>query len=360
MRQLFRIAGLLCLLLGFSIPFIHAQEAISSDQIVFAAMCETSETRLFVIDPDGQNLRQIGNADVLQPAWLRQGTAIGYLGFNGEFWNPQIYALATGENQYFGELLGFDALESGYKWSVAGSFIAYLTPDTANEDDGRAFLHVADSDGITVKSPTPALPGGFSWSPDGARIAYVGFDGQLHIFSVADEQDEVVSQETDFIDTPTWSSDGSQIAYFVSDLSSHSEIHILTLEDGTFTTLDLPTPEAGELTWSPDGTQFALVGYGDSPDVFTRALDGEAWLQLTDTFDLEASLSWSPDSTRVVFSTLGEVSTLVVAQADGSEMARLAESLYVDTPQWSPLPPDAEVSDPAAALPAEPIQLTCE
>jgi dipeptidyl aminopeptidase/acylaminoacyl peptidase len=93
----------------------------------------------------------------------------------------------------------------------------------------------------------------------------------------------------------------------------------------------------GQPTWSPDGSRIAFVGgpRRGGGDVFVVDADGSNVLRLTETMQEEGSPAWSPDGKRIVFVRDADV---WVMNADGTDPIRLVESGegYARWPAWSP------------------------
>ena len=115
-----------------------------------------------------------------------------------------------------------------------------------------------------------------SWSPDGTRIAFVAVAPGGHVQRL--EVVDVVggglrtldtSPKRAFIFSPTWSPDGSSVAYVrTTPYSNDSEMRLTVAVVPSAGGLPKNIAPAGHcfclgltpgLSWSPDGTQFAIV-----------------------------------------------------------------------------------------------------
>ncbi len=138
---------------------------------------------------------------------------------------------------------------------------------------------------------------------------------------------------------PTWSSDGSQIAY-VCD----ADICVMD-EDGTDVRRLMTTPGINEHqpTWSPDGDHILFSrrdlprGFGTESKIFRINVDGSEEEQLTDFSASDPQ--WAPDGNRIVF-TRGRSGTGGVwsMRPDGSRVRKVFSRRYnyFDSPTWSP------------------------
>lgn len=132
---------------------------------------------------------------------------------------------------------------------------------------------------------------------------------------------------------PTWSPDGSRVAFVRYD-QGHTNIFILSA-DGRLTqrTTD---GGYGSPAWSPDGRKLAVTRWGSPPDpgiyVMSAEADGKPALRLTTGW----APTWSPDGSRLVFTddwSIGRVN------ADGTGLTQLLKRTgygTLDDAAWSP------------------------
>jgi Tol biopolymer transport system component len=139
---------------------------------------------------------------------------------------------------------------------------------------------------------------------------------------------------------PTWSPDGSMIAFDVQSVGGDMEIAVMNA-DGSGVTSLTEGPGSDYLpSWSPDGSRIAFVSGRDGNDeIYVMNADGTDPVRLTRDLDEDLSPAWSPDGSRIVFqSNRATNNDIYVMHADGSSVTNLTNT--PDTgefdPEWSP------------------------
>ena len=259
-------------------------------------------------------------------------------------------------------------------WSPDGRRIAYLRADRR----GAVAIGVVNADGTGSHDVASLATGDRSggepaWSPDGRHIAFERSEGGRHIFivdldgggirrltpSLKAEQHDDSGRAQGWWHSPTWSPDGSKIAF-------HGNYYYMpglwTINpDGSGLTRIAHGP-ASDPDWSPDGRKLAFARFraggedGDEftdPDLFTINRDGSGEARLTGPANdvLERSPAWSPDGSRIVFTRLAasaSASDIYVMDADGTRSGCIpgTSSILSQSPSWRP----ARVAATAARL----------
>ena len=238
-----------------------------------------------------------------------------------------------------------------------------------------AQIYVVHPDGTDVRQITHGLHigGGLAWSPEGRQIAFVQTGGEFgpsNIY-VIDSDGSGLRQLTqgsrhDQSDAPSWSPDGSRIAFsasrFVGNSTQPSAIYLMDPSGGHLTRVaECSQPrcsnDGGYLdpAWSPDGSRIVFTESGDLlvVDLRTGRIN-----TIVDCPDHEPGLclayqpSWSPDGHRILFalnepfgskqnpSNAGSTVSVAVVDADGRGMRSLfttrSAGANILEPGWSP------------------------
>jgi TolB protein len=145
---------------------------------------------------------------------------------------------------------------------------------------------------------------------------------------------------------PTWSPDGSQIA-LVSNHSGNPDICAINAHGSNVRPLtDHPANDIWP-EWSPNGKRIAFPSRRDgSFEIYVISADGTSLQRLTETAGHEVLPTWSPDGKQFVFSrTEGNDGTYVMSvpkgtDADGAEPGSGSErrllGFKIFEPAWSP------------------------
>ena len=204
--------------------------------------------------------------------------------------------------------------------------------------DDLAGVFTVGADGRGLKAV--ALPDGFrraaypAWSPDGRWIAFTAYDATGRdplIRVVAAGGGPTVALAAGI--APTWSSDGTRLAYIASGKSvDGTDWNAPGRNDERIESVRLTGPDAGEVTvlarglwprWSPTDDRLAYIARREANwDIYLRSADGMGLTRLTDNPSLDTRPVWTSDGRALVFlSDRGNRWDLYRVDASGREPA---------------------------------------
>ncbi|WP_293267865.1 Tol-Pal system beta propeller repeat protein TolB [Neptunomonas sp.] len=172
---------------------------------------------------------------------------------------------------------------------IRGAFstrVVYVTAEMLGENKYRYRLQMADSDGARprtiLESKEPILSP--TWSKDGSKLAYVSFEStrpSIYVQHLATGQRQRIQSFKGLNGAPAWSPQGDRLALVLSK-DGNPEIYVLTLATGQ---LDRVTRHYGidtEPTWAPDGESLLFTSdRGGMPQIYSLHLPTRDLKRLT-------------------------------------------------------------------------------
>jgi Tol biopolymer transport system component len=276
-------------------------------------------------------------------------------------------------------------------WNPDRSQIAFLAPDPEDPMGNVSLYRIAVDgttperlvDGVSAHAPP-------SWSPDGTRIAYTSFAGYDPIYESGAisvrmldvetrEETDLTGSEYPLAFNPTWSPDGTEIAFIVKhqglgERPQHAPGDVMIADLGQIGGDEFENVTNGavrdvwSVTWSPRGDElllYSLFGqtWYEPPSTSIRVLN-----RVTGQIDQLAGIDerptmpvWSPDGTRFAFTS--KETSIIVADSSGPQHQLEADAALSGEITWSPdgqalllAPWDADTSSTVVDLTAaEPV-----
>jgi TolB protein len=206
------------------------------------------------------------------------------------------------------------------------------------------FVMSLDNGRIRQLTDSPGYDREPTWSPDGTQIAFSTsrhgvYNFQLYVVN-ADETGLRRLTTNNFNDSdPKWSPDGRRLAFHrMSTPAGEDGIYLLDMETGVETLL---VANASDQAWAPDGSMLAFVTTRDgNPEIYTVGSDGSGLTRITSNAFFDWEPSWSPDGLRIVFTSARTGNPdIYMMNADGSSQVNLTNEpdLSHYSPHWSPV-----------------------
>jgi Tol biopolymer transport system component len=203
---------------------------------------------------------------------------------------------------------------------VSGPLIAYAGRSATSSSD---ILVVPAAGGmarnLTRHPARDTLP---TWSPDGSQIAFIRYDDHHHYVCVAGVQGgprpRALSGPLKGACELAWHPSGRRLAYRGTDPGGASAIRLVAL-DGVTTTIGDGAFRDREPQWSPSGDALAFVRFdGSRSEIMLSGPSGEEPKPLLSDPGHYQGLAWSPDgrSLAAVHVVQGQPHRIVVLRPD--------------------------------------------
>jgi TolB protein len=343
---------LLSILIGCAVLILVAahigQMIVMGAVIVFDAALPGSEVDyIYILDVERglpANLTHGQRGSNCCPVWSPDGKYIAFI--SGQNTNREIYRMdANGKNRR--RLTASEKLNSSPVWSPDGTQIAFVSVLAAG---GNFEIDRMNADGSSLRLLTPLSSGNSSpvWSPDGRKLAFISQrEGNSDIYLMNADGTQIRQMTRNRTDDwqPVWSPNGQQIA-FLSEYEGPPKIYVMDVADITLRSRALGHARplvTGQMdmnsgpSWSPDGSQLAFFGWHSG--LWEMAvLDRGKLRWLEQRTQVVTAPAWSPDGQRLAFVTrIDQNSDIYIMNADGTNLRRLTSGRASNNhPTWKP------------------------
>ncbi len=276
----------------------------------------------WIVDVETGAKRQLGDLDVLQPAWSPHNYRIAY-------WSLERNGLRNGQRDIWTvrpdgsdptSVTNDADLDWNPVWSPDGKYLYFSSDRSGSLNFWR--IPIDEKSGRALGKPEPITMGGsaarehLTISRDGSRMVYVEQISASNIYKIGFDPKAIKivgplvpitagSLSFGNFGAPMPSPDGQLIAF--TGGVKREDIYVVRT-DGTGLR-QLTDDEARDRApqWSPDSSQIAFYSNrGGTYQIFTIKPDGSGLRAITDTSILSAYPLWSPDGTRIVFEATGQ------------------------------------------------------
>jgi TolB protein len=171
-------------------------------------------------------------------------------------------------------------------------------------------LIVADADGenprVVMQSREPLMSP--SWSPDGSSLAYVSFEQRLptvYVQTLKTGDRHVVSSHAGVNQAPAWSPDGRKLALVLSTRDGNLDVYVLDLSSQQLTRITDDPGIDTEPQWSKDGQSIYFTSdRAGGPQIYKVGIKpGDKPRRLTFQGSYNARPRISPDESQLAFVT---------------------------------------------------------
>ena len=219
--------------------------------------------------------------------------------------------------------------------------IAYVT--ASGFGPGRRFeLIVADADGFNPRTIATSREPLMSpaWSPDGKKLAYVGYEkgrSSIYVHTLASGDLKQLVSEKGINGAPAWSPDGTKMLVTLS-FEVNPDIYLVDLASGNRTRLTDHYGIDTESSFSPDGRQIAFLSdRGGTPQVYVMSVNGGEPRRVTFQGRQNLRPRFSPDGKSLAVVNLegGRYSIAMVDLASGATRS-LTDGPLDESPSFAP------------------------
>lgn len=315
-----------------------------------AASGANTAKHLWVVDADGNGLRELTDLPTGSPRWSPDGSELAFVGWNDPEWDIGVIRADGTGPRWLPTTQGTAAIAgTPPAWSPDGKELAFVE-QTASSTEALVLVGADGSGARTLTSG--ALMSELQWLPSG-EIGFLVRDStdpresDSHIELIRPDGSGPRTVASHVTPPVTWAPTGDRLAFVRT--TARRELVVDSL-DGSERVLSLPgllarpgNELAGGPAWSPSGASIYVAGTVAPADTELYSITplGGDLRQLTRDTQNEFDPAWSPNGRLIAFARQiidfrRYPTSLWMMAADGSHPRRLAESGYDRSPSWAP------------------------
>ena len=220
---------------------------------------------------------------------------------------------------------------------VFSTRIAYVVKST-----GRFELKIADADGsndqTALASREPIISP--TWSPDGSKLAYVSFEAKkpvVYVHDLASGRRHVAANFKGSNSAPAWSPDGKQLAVVLTKDGS-SQLYLVNADGSGVTRIATSAGIDTEPRWSADGKYIYFTSdRGGSPQIYRVASSGGSAERISFEGSYNVTPRPSPDGKSLAFvARNGGRFQLALMDLATKQVQILTDSTKDESPSFAP------------------------
>ncbi len=220
---------------------------------------------------------------------------------------------------------------------VFSTRIAYVVKST-----GRFELKIADADGsndqAALASREPIISP--TWSPDGSKLAYVSFEAKkpvVYVHDLASGRRHVAANFKGSNSAPAWSPSGKQLAVVLTKDGS-SQLYVVNVDGSGVTRIATSSGIDTEPRWSADGQYLYFTSdRGGSPQIYRVASGGGNAERISFEGSYNVTPRPSPDGKSLAFITRNSGRfQLALMDLATKQVQILTDSTKDESPSFAP------------------------